>query len=166
MQDRDNSVETETAAGQKYDLLTDYPGFLVRRLWQIHIAMFLEEVEGSLTPIQFSILLALCQKNWLEQGRLATEVGIDRSNAADVLPRMERHGLIKRRRSTEDRRTMLVALTNSGRTTVEKWRERVDRSHDRMLEALPFRQRAVFVRMMQRIVLSKNELGRARLMIS
>ena len=158
--------EKDTTPTRKYDLLVDFPGFLVRRLWQIHVAMFLEGVEGTFTPIQFSILLALQTKGWLEQGRLATEVGIDRSNAADILPRMERGGLIQRRRGVEDRRAMLVGLTDAGIAAIETWRERVEHSHDRLLEALTPRQRAMFIRMLRRVVLSKNDLGRARLKVS
>ena len=157
---------TGSVAHHESNLLFDYPGFLVRRLWQIHVAMFLDEVEGAVTPIQFSILLVLRQKEWLEQGRLAGEVGIDRSNAADILPRMERAGLIQRRRSTEDRRAMLVGLTQSGCAMIYTWRSRVERSHERMLEALPVRQRAIFVRMLRRVVQSRNTIGRARMRIA
>ncbi len=158
VQNQEDDADPESIGPYKYNQLFDFPGFLVRRLWQIHVAMFLEEVEGAVTPVQFSILLVLHRKCWLEQGRVAVEVGIDRSNAADILPRMEHSGLIQRKRSKQDRRVMLVGLTDAGLATFEIWRERVEHSHDRMLEALPSRQRAVFIRMLQRIVVSRDDL--------
>ena len=37
--------------------LSDRPGFLVRRLHQIHLALFAEECAGlDITPVQYSIM--------------------------------------------------------------------------------------------------------------
>ena len=40
--------------------LWDRPGFLIRRLHQIHVALFLEECRGfDVTPVQYAVLTAL-----------------------------------------------------------------------------------------------------------
>ena len=40
--------------------LQERPGFLIRRLHQIHVALFMEECAAeSITPVQYSILTAL-----------------------------------------------------------------------------------------------------------
>jgi hypothetical protein len=42
--------------------LQERPGFLIRRLHQIHTALFADECAGeSITPVQYSILIALDQ---------------------------------------------------------------------------------------------------------
>jgi DNA-binding MarR family transcriptional regulator len=150
--------------GSDPNLLWNFSGFLVRRLWQIHTAIFLEQTEGTrITPVQFSILLILQNKKALDQGSLASEIGIDRSNAADILNRMERSKLIKRNRGVHDRRAMIVSLTAKGNTLLEKLDARVLQSHARLVEALPRDQRPIFIQMLQCVVAAKNDLGRAPL---
>src|SRR5690554_4830995 len=61
------------------------PGFLIRRLHQIHYAMFFEECkEGGITPVQFGVLTVLAREPWLDQTAIGYEVGLDRTTAADV----------------------------------------------------------------------------------
>src|SRR5690348_4185889 len=64
------------------------PGFLLRRLNQIHYALFFEECrEFNITPVQYGLLTALSLRGRLDQGSLGIELGIDRTNVADVLTR-------------------------------------------------------------------------------
>src|SRR5438046_9479764 len=56
------------------------PGFLIRRLHQIHLSLFAEECAPfNVTPVQYSILTAVTAQPGLEQAALAQEVGIDRA---------------------------------------------------------------------------------------
>src|SRR6202012_2573381 len=98
--------------GNSKNLLLDYAGFLARRMWQIHVAMFLQETKGSgMTPLQFSILLVLNDSPDLEQFALAYRVGLDRSNLSEIVARMARAGLLKLSSSERDRRTKVTRLT-------------------------------------------------------
>jgi MarR family transcriptional regulator, lower aerobic nicotinate degradation pathway regulator len=145
------------------NLLLEYSGFLVRRMWQIHVAMFLQETKGSgMTPLQFSILLVLEESPDLEQFALANRVGLDRSNLSEIVSRMARGGLLKFSSSERDRRTKVARLTARGRQLLRKLRQKVDRSHARLLEDLPPGERTHFLKMMKTVVERKNELGRAR----
>ena len=48
--------------------LQERPGFLIRRLHQIHVALFMEEcAPEGITPVQYSILSALDQMGTAEQ---------------------------------------------------------------------------------------------------
>ena len=144
-------------------ILLDYAGFLVRRMWQIHVAMFLQETKGSgMTPLQFSILLVLEESPDLEQFALAFRVGLDRSNLSEIVTRMGRAGLLKFSSSVRDRRTKVARLTKRGQQMLRKLNGKVNRSHARLLEDLPAGKQAEFVRMMKTVVEKKNELGRAR----
>lgn len=145
------------------NILLEHAGFLVRRMWQIHVAMFLQETDGSgMTPLQYSILLTLREEPDLEQVALAHRVGVDRANLSEVLSRMVSRGLVKCSPSLMDRRAKIARLTAKGQRIVQKLSDQVSRSHARLLEDLSPRERAQFVRLMKKVVNGKNELGRTR----
>lgn len=144
--------------------LPQRPGFLIRRLHQIHLALFAEECAAfEVTPVQYSIMTVVGEQPGLEQTRLAYEVGIDRTTLANVVARLESRGIVQRDASPTDRRLRLVTLTKSGAKVLEKMREPARRAHDRTIEALPQRERARFVSLLRRLVDAGNEYGRAPL---
>ena len=88
------------------------PGYLLRRLHQIHYALFFEECAGyDITPVQYGLLTTLSLNPNLDQNSLARELGIDRTNVADVLNRLARRGLVERRRSPNDARATEELIT-------------------------------------------------------
>lgn len=144
--------------------LADRPGFLVRRLHQIHVALFAEECAPfGITPVQFSVLTALERDAPLDQVSLAGEVGIDRANCTDVLGRLEERGLIHRVPSPADSRAKLCELTAAGRRLLARLAPAAQRAHDRTVAALPKAEREAFVRSLARLVEANNALGRAKL---
>lgn len=151
-----------TAAFDRY--LSHRPGFLIRRLHQIHLALFAEECASfDVTPVQYSIMTVVAEQPGLEQARLAYEVGIDRTTLANVVARLETRGLIRRDASDTDRRLKLVSLTRRGTTLLAKMDEPARRAHDRTIEALPPKERARFMEVLRRLVDAGNEYGRAPL---
>jgi DNA-binding MarR family transcriptional regulator len=144
--------------------LADRPGFLVRRLHQIHVALFAEECAPfGITPVQFSVLTALERHAPLDQVSLAGEVGIDRANCTDVLRRLEERELIRRVASEVDSRAKLCDLTPAGRKLLARLAPAAQRAHDRTVHALPKAEREAFVRSLARLVEANNALGRAKL---
>jgi DNA-binding MarR family transcriptional regulator len=152
-------------AGGPPDLpLADRPGFLVRRLHQIHVALFAEECASfGITPVQYSVLTALERDAPLDQVTLAAEVGIDRANCTDVLRRLEQRGVIKRVASATDTRAKLCNLTAAGRRLLERMGPAAQRAHDRTIASLPRAERQAFVASLTRLVEANNALGRAKL---
>jgi len=52
--------------------LWDRPGFLFRRLHQIHVGMFMENLtEFNATPAQFAVLTVLNEQGTLDQNSIA-----------------------------------------------------------------------------------------------
>jgi len=101
-----------------HQALWSRPGFLVRRRHQIHVAMFLEEcAEFNVTPAQFGLLTILQDVPGVGQAILGAEVGIDRTNVADVLARLEKRNFIKRVTNPKDCRMRLVTITKKGAAT-------------------------------------------------
>ena len=129
------------------------PGFLIRRVQQVHTALFSEETGAERsTPIMYSVLSALGQSGPLDQTRLGRTVAIDKTNLADVLERLRERGLVTRRVPTTDRRVRLSALTPAGQALLDKLDTRVARAHARTIAALSPAEQAQFVAFLQRIV--------------
>ena len=142
--------------------LQERPGFLIRRLHQIHSALFAEECAGeSITPVQYSILTALDQMGVTEQIVLARAVGLDTTNVADVLARLERQKLVRRRVSPRDKRMKAVTLTPAGRALLERVDAGAARAHGRTLAALAAKDRTRFMRDLATLVAAYDEVGSA-----
>jgi len=137
------------------------PGFLIRRLHQIHVALFVEEcAPEGITPVQYSILTALEQLGPSEQIALARAVGIDRASTADVIRRLIERRFIQRRVSTTDKRMKVAELTAVGRTLLVRLEERVERAHARTIDALEPADREQFMRYLRLLVETNNTLSR------
>ena len=155
-----------TRAQREADLLAlaDRPGFLIRRLHQIHVALFHEECAAyGLTPVQYSVLTALQREGILDQASIAVAVGIDRANTADVVARLEKRGLLRRSGDKADLRVKRCALTQKGLDITTCMESAVERAQARTLAALPDAERRRFHESLCRIVEANNALGRAPL---
>jgi MarR family transcriptional regulator, lower aerobic nicotinate degradation pathway regulator len=144
--------------------LQERPGFLIRRLHQIHVTLFMEEcAQEGVTPVQYSILSCLDQMGTAEQIALSRAVGLDTTNVADVLARLERRRLVRRRVSTKDKRMKVVALTDRGRALLLRIDAAAARAHERTLAALDPAARIRFMRDLARLVEANNDLSRTPL---
>lgn len=142
--------------------LTERPGFLIRRLHQIHAALFAEECAAEgITPVQYSLLTVLDQMGAVEQIALSRAVGLDRTNIADVVARLEMRGLISRAVSPRDKRMKLVTLTKAGRVRLERVQDGAARAHARTIEALPPGERRRFLQALRRLVAANNDTTRS-----
>jgi DNA-binding MarR family transcriptional regulator len=140
------------------------PGYLVRRLHQLHSALFFDECQGfGVTPVQYGLLTVLSTNPDCDQVTLANALGIDRTNVADVLGRLQENGLVARRRSRADRRMLLARLTGRGERLVERMHPAMLRAQERLLAALDESDREAFVAMLMRLLEANNRYGRAPL---
>ncbi len=143
----------ELDAFKARSMLLTRPGFLIRRLHQLHSALFMEETERfNITPVQYSLLSALDEYGELDQNSLSHHIGLERTSVAEVLPRLEQRELIVRHQSDRDKRVKYVKLTTKGRTLVRKMRPGAQRAHDRTVESLSEEERMLFILLMARIV--------------
>src|SRR6185295_5573273 len=113
----------------------------------------------GLTPRQLAVLFTVSQNEGLSQTGLVDRTGIDRSTLADIVRRMQRKGLLQRRRTREDARAYAVKLTDEGRRilrTAEPLAKKVD---ERVLDALPTKQREQFIDDLQSIVDTLQKLS-------
>lgn len=152
---------TEVAEQDKFKRLRDRPGHLIRRLHQIHVAIFLEECSGfNLTPVQFGVLNVLADGKALEQVAIANRIGIDRNNAADVIRRLESRGLVQRPTSTKDRRAKLARITQEGRALVDAVFPAMAEAQRRFVEPLTDGEYSRLMDLMEKLVVEKNDESR------
>jgi DNA-binding MarR family transcriptional regulator len=155
---RNDKIHDMLVEAQKRSLLFARPGFLIRRLHQIHSGLFIEETsEFNITPVQYSLLSALDEHGEMDQNSLALEIGLERTSVAEVLPRLEMRGLLARRQSSEDRRVRLAQLTQGGKDLLQRMAKAAQRAHDRTIEQLTENEREVFMLNMIRLIEANNE---------
>jgi DNA-binding MarR family transcriptional regulator len=138
------------------------PGYQIRRLQQIAVAIFLQDVEGTgLTPVQFAALHALTDRPGIDQRTLSRTIGLDTSTIAGVVDRLEARGLVQRKASPDDRRVRLLHPTEAGRRAWAEASPAVSRAQARILAPLPAAEQVEFMRMLRTLVTANNELSRA-----
>jgi MarR family transcriptional regulator, lower aerobic nicotinate degradation pathway regulator len=140
------------------------PGFLIRRLHQVHVAIFLQECAAfDITPVQFSLLKALSGGEEMDQATIATQIGVDRTTTAGVLRRLHARRLVKWRNAPQDRRAKFWRRTLTGDRLVKKMAAHASRSHERLVASLTQSQLRSCIDVLRRLVDANNELGRAPL---
>jgi len=102
-------------------LKTDYPVsfaiFALARSHRAKAAGMLADI--GLFPGQEILLMQLAEKDGKPQKSLCESIGLDHSTVAKSVARLERDGLIERRKCPEDGRISQVHLTARGRETTD-----------------------------------------------
>src|SRR5438477_4224522 len=95
--------------------LEQRPGYLIRRLHQIHVALFQDKCAAfEITPLQYSLLSALAVRGSADQSTLAADVALDRTTTTGALKRLQSRNFIERGIDREDRRARVCRLTMKG----------------------------------------------------
>ena len=76
----------------------------------------------GLTYPQYLVMLALWERDGVPVKNIGERLFLDSGTLTPLLKRLEAAGLIKRTRSTEDERQVLIALTSQGQALREKAR--------------------------------------------
>lgn len=143
------------------------PGYLIRRLHQLHYALFFEECAGTdITPVQYGLMTILSTHPDSDQIAIANALGIDRTNVADVLRRLTAAGLVERRRSEKDKRAVLSRLTPQGETLLKSLYPAMARAQERLLDCLEPERREAFIATLMDLLEANNKFGRASLKVN
>ena len=73
----------------------------------------------GLTYPQYVTMMALWEQDGMKVGELGARLHLDSATLTPLLKRLEAHGLVRRERSTEDERAVIVSLTDEGRALRE-----------------------------------------------
>jgi DNA-binding MarR family transcriptional regulator len=142
------------------------PGFLIRRLHQISVAIFISEctaTEREITAVQWGVLSIISEYPGVGQIEIAEELGLDRSNAANVVARLTKRGLLRQKVSPTDQRKKEITITKAGERAMKELEGCAQRFQRKLLNPLTESERDIFVELLTRLVQQNNHLGRALL---
>jgi len=83
-----------------------------------------QQRHGDLTWAQVVSLVTLADREQMTAGELARAAGLNPASVTGMLDQLERDGIVERRRSEADRRSVLVSLTARGREVLDDRRRR------------------------------------------
>lgn len=156
-------LTNQPAPGGQHDIW-DRPGYLVRRLHQIHVGLFLSRVAaGKVTPTQYGLLSILVARPNIDQLTIGGELGLDRANVADILKRLESRKLVTRVVDPANRRRKLCLATAKGAEFVRRYQREMQASQEQLLAPLLPAEREVFMDLLARLVEGNNESTRTAL---
>src|SRR3981189_2243344 len=117
--------------------LSDLLGYSLKRAQLKVFEDFLRCVAPlQLTPAQFSVLLLLDKNPGRNQTEIANTLGILRPNFVAMLDGLESRDLCTRMRSTNDRRSHILMLTDKGRAVLARAKKLVASKHEARLNEL------------------------------
>jgi MarR family transcriptional regulator, lower aerobic nicotinate degradation pathway regulator len=134
------------------------PGFLIRRLHQIHVALFQKRCAAfDVTPLQYSLLSALARRGTADQTTLAADVVLDRTTTTGALKRLQSRKFIERSIHHRDRRAQICRLTNAGAALLRQMEASARAAHRETVADLSKAEQKRFIAMMQRIVAASSD---------
>ena len=74
----------------------------------------------GLTYTQYVAMLVLWEHDGITVGELGSKLYLDSATLTPLLKRLEAHGFVRRERSHEDERAVIVTLTDEGRALRER----------------------------------------------
>ena len=111
----------------------------------------------NLTYPQYLVMLVLWERSPLNVSELCEQLLLETPTITPLLKRLEARGLVRRSRSAEDERQVILSLTDAGRAL----RRRAEKIPDCVAEAMGLSARDLSALREQLILLRTNLLGAA-----
>lgn len=109
----------EKAVAFPFDTSISYWIYRIRSRADAALRKAFQESGNDMTPEQWNVLARLCEVEGMNQCQLGDKALKDRHNMTRILNRLEKKGLVERRRCPDDRRSFRLYATDAGRA-VEK----------------------------------------------
>jgi DNA-binding MarR family transcriptional regulator len=131
------TAETEPSVARRSAALL----YSVKRL-ELAVRAHLDELlkPSGITALQYTALTVLEQHDGLPAAQLARRSFVTAQSIADLVRALEQRGLIARERNTENRRELLIRLTDVGRALLAEYADDVLALERRMVSTLTERQ--------------------------
>lgn len=115
-------------------------------------ALFVAELsDRRLTPAQYLALTRLSDKGRVSQNHLGRMTAMDPATIQGVIQRLKSRGLVQREPDGNDRRRIMIALTDEGRAMVDQITEQVDSLNEQILSPLSHSERDMFLSLLKRL---------------
>lgn len=109
-------------------------------------------MDSGVTVPQLSCLLRVVEAGPLSLKKLADEVNLSPSTVVGIVDRLEKKGLVRRERSTRDRRQVMICSTEEGRIVASRSPSPLQDRLAAALDGLPELERAAIALSLERIV--------------
>ena len=133
--------------------LQQTPGFLIRILQLQNFEAFYPYFEAlKLSPLEYAILVAVRDNKTVTQSELAGILKMQLPNLVKILSRMEETGVLKRKRSTRDKRAVELSLSAAGERRADEAGRLGQSFNAQTLSALSKAEQTAFLQMLVRLV--------------
>lgn len=115
----------------------------------------------SITPVQYSSLVAIRDNPGIEQKRLVELVAMDRSTVGAALRGMEAKQWIRRTTPRDNLRIKRLSILPAGRSLIASTTRQIVRAQERILAPLSEEERVMLMRLLTKVVDLNNHQSRA-----
>jgi DNA-binding MarR family transcriptional regulator len=127
-------------------------GHLLRRAHQRHTSIFQENIgDEQLTPLQFAALVKLRDVDEVSQNQLGRLTAMDAATMQGVIKRLASRNLILRRPDPDDRRRLILSLSDAGRGLINRLLSNGGRITARTLAPLSQEEQKLFLQLLSKL---------------
>ncbi len=137
-------------AEDRYDL-DNQVGFLLRLASQRHSVIFQSNTIDNITPTQFSALVRISDNGECSQNHLGRLAGMDVATIKGVVDRLIHRGLVKSRPDPNDKRRLLVSLTEAGTVLIEEMKKAGKVITAKTLQPLTAQEQKTFLKILKKL---------------
>ena len=101
-------------------------------------------------PGNFAAMMVIRQNPGITQVELGRAISRDKSTVTPLIQELQRRGLVSRRRSSSDRRSITLELTRAGEAALDGLLIHA-RAHNRRLDTILGKQKAAFLEQLRKI---------------
>ena len=109
------------------------------------------ERESGLTGPQLLVMQAIDKAGEITAGVIAREVSLSQATVTSIIDRLERKACLKRERSADDRRKVMVSLTSEGAALLDKAPTLMQESFINAFNSLEDWEQALLLSSLQRV---------------
>jgi DNA-binding MarR family transcriptional regulator len=151
-------LAAETSFQLDYGTLHELLGFQIRRAQLRTYWDFARDAPiDGITPGQLAILVFIKNNPGLTQQRLCESLGIEKSTLAVTLHRLGDRDLVRRERSTRDRRENALALTENGGRVLRTMMQHVTKHEKRIVRNLTRDERKTLMTLLRKVAQPPRE---------
>ncbi|MFW9922648.1 MAG: MarR family winged helix-turn-helix transcriptional regulator [Candidatus Thorarchaeota archaeon] len=135
-------------------------GFLIAKIHQISGRIFtklLKDYEIEINPAQGRIMFALWKSDGISIQELANRTSLGKSTLTSMLDRLESMGYIQRVPSKDDRREILIELTEKDQALQEKYIDVSKKMNDICFNNFSAEELVVFQKYLERLFTNLEE---------
>lgn len=105
----------------------------------------------GLRKVEYSLLMLLQANGPIAPKRLAQALAVSAPNLTMLIDRLAQRGLVRRERSTTDRRSQNIVLTAEGRSLAERGTEAVPEMERELLGRLSHAERLMLIELLRKV---------------